>query len=67
MLAAALNRLLGYTYGRDVMKAIRWRDTLRSVVVGVCMAFGGFVVARVHLHVFDKWYLRFGKIRSLPR
>jgi hypothetical protein len=31
------------------------------------MAFGGFVVARVHLHVFDTWYLRYGKTRDLPR
>ena len=67
MLTAVLNRTLGHKYGGGVMKAIRWRDTLRSVVVGVCMAFGGFVVARVHLHIFDKWYLSLGKSRHLPR
>jgi len=67
ILAAVLNRLLGHRYGRGVMKAIQWRDTLRSVVVGVCMAFGGFVVARVHLHIFDMWYLSYGKVRNLPR
>jgi len=67
LLAFVLNRVLGHKYGKGVMRAIQWRDTLRSVVVGVCMATGGFVVARLHLHIFDKWYLRYGSIRSLPR
>jgi len=67
LLAAALNRVLGYTYGRGVMRAIRWRDTPRSVVVGACMTLGGFAVARIHLHVFDRWYLDAGRDRGPSR
>jgi hypothetical protein len=61
------NRVLGRRYGRAATKVIRWRETLRSVAIGVAMAFGGFLLARLHLHVFDKEYLRYGRVRSLPR
>jgi hypothetical protein len=67
ILAAVLNRVLGQKYAHGLVKTIQWRDMLRSVAVGVCMAAGGFLVARLHLHVFDKWYLRRGRIQSLPR
>lgn len=67
LLGFVINRVLGERRGRAVLKAIQWRDTLRSVFVGVCMALGGFLVARVHLHLFDKWFLRYGRIGSLPR
>jgi hypothetical protein len=49
------------------MKAIQWRETLRSVLVGLCMATGGFVIARVHLHAFDRLFLRIGRLERLPK
>jgi hypothetical protein len=67
IIAAVLNRVLGRKKERRVMKTMQRRDTLRSVAVGVCMAAEGLLVARLHLHVFDRWYLRYGRIQSLPR
>lgn len=63
--SVVLNRLLGHNYAGGLMRVIRWRDTVRSVVIGVCMATVGFVIARLHLYVFDKWYLRYGGIRTI--
>ena len=65
LLAFVLNRIFGRRLGSGVMKTIRWQDTLRSVVIGVGMAAGGFIVARLHLHIFDKWYLRYGQLDRL--
>ena len=67
LLAAVLDRVLGERYGSHAMKAIQWRETLRSVLVGLCMATGGFVIARVHLHVFDRLFLRIGRLERLPK
>ena len=48
------------------MRVIRWRDTLTYIAIGIGMSLAGFAVARLHLHVFDKiylWYGRAGKFR----
>ena len=37
------------------------------LVVGLAVAgivFGGFLVARLHLHVFDRWFLKVGRVRA---
>src|SRR5262249_51885026 len=60
LLAFVLDRVLGERFGSAVMKAIKWRETLRSILVGLSLAAGGFLVARLHLHLFDRWYLRAG-------
>jgi predicted acylesterase/phospholipase RssA len=67
VLAFVINRVLGQRNGRTVLKAVRWRDTLRTILIGAAMAFGGFIVARVHLQLFDRWFLRYGRINRLPR
>ena len=67
LLAVVLDRVLGERYGSNAMKAIQWRETLRSVLVGLCMATGGFVIARVHLHAFDRLFLRIGRLERLPK
>ena len=48
-------------YGAAVMRAIRWRDTLFYVVVGSLTGTLGFIIARLHLHIFDKLYLFHGR------
>ena len=61
-LAFVVNRVAGRKYGSAIMRVVQWRDTVRSVVVGVSMATVGFLIARAHLHVFDPWFLRYGKV-----
>lgn len=65
VLAFVVNRLLGPTTGAGVMKAVRWRETLQSIAAGISMALGGWLIARLHLHIFDRWYLRCGKLQRL--
>lgn len=63
--AFVLNRVLGPTTGAGVMKAVRWRETLQSIATGISMALGGWLIARLHLHIFDRWYLWSGKLQRL--
>jgi hypothetical protein len=46
-------------------KVLDFRKTLQDVVVGLGMATLGFVLARLHLHVFDRLFLRQGTLARL--
>jgi predicted acylesterase/phospholipase RssA len=56
--------IAGAIFGKTVMHLVRYRDTLTDIAIGVGMSLVGWVLARIHLHVFDKWYLRAGKIEK---
>jgi len=48
-------------------KVLKYRKTVREVAFGIGMATVGFLLARLHLHVFDRLFLRqgrLGRIRS---
>jgi len=47
------------------VKVLRYRKTLQDVVIGVGMVTVGWLVARLHLHVFDRWFLRQGRLARL--
>ena len=36
---------------------------LKSIAAGIAMSVAGFQVARLHLHVSDKLYLRYGVLK----
>jgi hypothetical protein len=55
--------IAGAIFGKTVMRLVRYRDTLTEIAIGVGMSLVGWILARIHLHVFDKWYLRAGKIK----
>jgi predicted acylesterase/phospholipase RssA len=55
--------IAGAIFGKTVMRLVRYRDTLTDIAIGVAMSLMGWLLARIHLHVFDKWYLRAGKIK----
>jgi mRNA-degrading endonuclease RelE of RelBE toxin-antitoxin system len=44
------------------MKILRYRKTVRELLTGAAMATIGFLFARLHLHVFDKLFIRDGRI-----
>ncbi len=48
-----------------LVKAIRYRKTLQSVLVGIGMSSAGWLLARLHLHVFDRLFLRFGSLERV--
>jgi predicted acylesterase/phospholipase RssA len=56
--------IAGAFVGKKVMGVVRYRDTLAEITIGIGMALVGWIFARIHLHVFDKWYLRFGRMKE---
>ena len=56
--------IAGAIFGKTVMRLVRYRDTLTDIAIGVAMSLLGWVLARIHLHVFDKWYLHAGRIKD---
>jgi len=56
----ALLSLLGLGF---VGKLVRYRKTATEILIGIGMATFGFVLARLHLHVFDKLFLWQGQLR----
>jgi NADH:ubiquinone oxidoreductase subunit 6 (subunit J) len=56
----AVLSLLGLGF---VGKLVRYRKTATEIVIGIGMALFGFVLARLHLHVFDKLFLWQGQLR----
>ena len=55
---------LGSIFGKVVMRIVRFKDTLMEIVMGVGMALAGWVVARLHLHVFDRLFLLKGRMKN---
>jgi predicted acylesterase/phospholipase RssA len=67
VLAAIVNAVVGKKQGTNVMRLIRWRDTIQNIATGVGMSTVGFLAARLHLHVFDRLFLSYGKLKKFPR
>jgi hypothetical protein len=44
------------------MRMVRYRDTLTEIAIGIAMSLLGWIVARIHLHIFDKWFLHIGRV-----
>src|SRR5690606_11235679 len=59
-LAFALLGLLGLGF---VGKLVRYRKTATEILIGIGMASVGFLIARLHLHVFDKLFLWQGRLK----
>jgi hypothetical protein len=60
-----LTALVTIVFGKTVMKIVWFRKTLIDIGLGIGMALFGFLVARVHLHIFNKLYLRLGRMERL--
>jgi predicted acylesterase/phospholipase RssA len=41
---------------------LNWRKTLNHFLIGLGLATFGFIIARLHLHIFDRWFLRQGRL-----
>jgi predicted acylesterase/phospholipase RssA len=60
-----LTLLVATFFGKVVMQTVWFRQTLGKFAFGVVMSMFGFIVARLHLHVFNPLYLRLGKLDRL--
>jgi len=55
----------GLILGEGVVSVVRYRDTLRKVLKDIGLAFGGFVLAQIHLRLFNPLFLRWGKVKRV--
>jgi predicted acylesterase/phospholipase RssA len=56
--------IIGLFVGKTILRVVRFRETLSQIAIGVGMSLLGWGVARLHLHVFDQWYLRAGRMKK---
>lgn len=61
--AIVLTTAVAVIFGKLVMKIIWFRQTLMKIVFGIGMSVFGFLVARLHLHVFNPIYLWLGSMQ----
>jgi predicted acylesterase/phospholipase RssA len=54
-----------YILGKSIMRAVRWRETLARISFGIVMSLLGWILARAHLYIFDRWFLKDGSIKTL--
>jgi type IV secretory pathway TrbD component len=57
LITVVANRLFGSWF----MKLVRYRKTLKDVVLGLLMISIGWFLALLHLYIFDRWFLRQGR------
>jgi predicted acylesterase/phospholipase RssA len=65
--ATCVGVVLGIAGWPRFTQLIRYRKSCQSVLIGIVMATLGWWFARIHLHVFDKLFLRFGRLERLLR
>ena len=59
--------VLTYAFGKTVVGIVRWRDTLSRIAVGIAMSLAGCLLARLHLIVFDRLFLRLGNLEEFQK
>ena len=60
-----LTTMVAGIFGSKVMRVANWKDTLMRWATGIGMGTIGALVAGLHLWIFDKLYLRWGKTYKL--
>ncbi len=48
--------------GKTVVRVVRLRETLARIGIGIGLALFGWILARIHLYVFDRMFLRRGRV-----
>jgi hypothetical protein len=62
--SALLVFIAGLFVGKTILRIVNFRETLSQIVIGIAMALVGWLLARLHLHEFDRLYLRKGRIKT---
>ena len=61
--SAVAAAVAGVLLGPTIMRMVRYRKTLSEVGVGCGLGFAGFLLAQLHLRIFDRMYLKYGQVR----
>jgi hypothetical protein len=56
--------IAGLFVGKTILRIVRFRETFTQIAIGVAMALVGWLLARLHLHVFDRLFLRKGRLKT---
>ena len=56
---------LGFTVLKPLVQILQWQKTLQDVLIGLGMVIAGSLLAKLHLNVFDKLFLRQGRLDKL--
>ncbi|MCA1592876.1 MAG: patatin-like phospholipase family protein [Acidobacteria bacterium] len=67
LLTFILTHLATMLFGKNFMRAVQFRSTVFRICIGIGMAALGFLLARLHLHVFDKMFLSRGSLKNFTR
>ena len=67
LLARILTSLLGDFLADNVLLLVRWRDTLRRIVMALLLSTIGFLVSVIHLYIFDRRFLRLGTLQTVKQ
>ena len=52
----------GFVVGKTIARIAWFREALIRVGLGIVMSLLGWLAARAYLYLFDKWYLRLGRL-----
>jgi predicted acylesterase/phospholipase RssA len=58
--------LLTLVFGKTLMAVFEYKKTLTRALVHVGISIFGFLVARLHVHFFDRLYLKAGRVELRP-
>jgi len=67
LLARILTSLLGDFLAGNVLLLVRWKDTLRRIVMATLLSTIGFVASVIHLYIFDRRFLRLGTLQAVKQ
>jgi hypothetical protein len=67
LLARILTSLLGEFLADNALLLVRWKDTLRRIVMATLLSTIGFVVSVLHLYIFDKRFLSLGTLQAVKK
>jgi predicted acylesterase/phospholipase RssA len=67
LLLRILTALFGDVLARNVVDLVRWKDTLRRILMATLLSTIGFLAAVTHLYIFDRKFLRLGSMRVLKQ
>ncbi|MBN1652584.1 MAG: patatin-like phospholipase family protein [Deltaproteobacteria bacterium] len=65
--STVLALLAALIVGKTTVKVVKFRDTLVTIGLGVGMSLFGWLVARLHLHLFDCFFKKYGRVSALAK
>ena len=65
LVAMLLKKVFGDRVGATIIRVARYKETLKRIAIGLGMGLVGWLVAWIHLGIFDKLFLKWGKVEHI--